>query len=115
MLPVACRILQFLLPFRRVNRHLPVDVNQRGMVLYPVKAKRVMPFIEGCGDGTQQPILENADTANTAFVEIQPVRRDECFCIAMERNFLEECKEDRLELGTIDLFQNPLSAAILER
>ncbi len=101
MFSVAFGIFQFLLPFVGIQGHLPTDVRRRGMVLQAVKGKGVLAFIEGSGDRAHQPVLQHADTANAALVEIHPIGADERFRIAAQRHFFQERQQRGLELKTI--------------
>ena len=118
MFSVAGGVVQFFFPFRRIEGHLPVDVPRRGMVGYPVQGKHVQSFIECGRNGAQQPVFQDANAANTAFIEIEPVRDDEGGGIAVERHFLQERQQHSL-LATGDplhiLFLKEKTFPLLEK
>src|SRR6266567_6124540 len=73
------------------------------MLLHPLQGQGVVSLIEGGRDGAQQPVLQDAHTANTAFVEIEPVLDDQRLSIGIQRDFLKQRQERRLEFGAIFL------------
>src|SRR5450755_3113150 len=101
MFSVDFGVVQSLLPFVGIQSHLPIDVHGERMVLNTIQRKPVLAIIKGCGDGTQQPVLQEANTADAALVEIEPVICDPAFGWTFERNPSQQFEERTLELNAV--------------
>jgi hypothetical protein len=99
--PVDFGVVQPLLPFVGVQSHLPIDVHGEGMVLNTIQRKPALAIIKGCGDGTQQPVFQEANTANAALIEIEPVICDPPFGWTFQRHASQQFEECTLELNAI--------------
>ena len=101
MLPVAGRVVEPLLSFVGIQGHLPVNLYRKCIVLDTIQGKPARAVIEGRRNRTQQPVLQDANAAHAALVEIQPVIRDPAFGITRERNTPQEFEQRALELHAI--------------
>jgi len=80
---------------------LPIDVHGEGMILNTIQRKPALAIIKGCGDGTQQPVLQEANTADAALVEVEPVVRDPTVSGTFQRHASQEFEERTLKLNTV--------------
>src|SRR5215831_14965604 len=71
------------------------------MVLDTIQRKPALAIIKGCGDGTQQPVFQEANTADAALIEIEPVICDPPFGWAFQRHASQQFEEGTLELNAI--------------
>src|SRR5205823_8648813 len=96
MLLAARRVMQFLLPCRRLQCHTLALGNRKRTFLEAFQEQFTLSSSQACRQRTHEPVFQDANAADTSLVEIRPLI-DQRLDLDLERNLLQQGQQSALE------------------